>query len=305
MKNSKLSGHTSKKNLLLIAGIVVVLFIGYDLAAKAAPSFSVDVVGNGKKSIILIPGLTCPGAVWNETVEQLKKDYKCHLISLPGFAGKACIQTDQFLLTMRDEIVQYIKDEKLKKPIIIGHSLGGFLALWISSTNPDLVSVNIIVDSLPFLGATQNPQATSESAKPMAENMRKMMANATPEQVKASQKMFLPGMINNKDKYELVSKWGVDSHSPTVAQAMFELQVTDLRSDVSTIKTPTLVLGAWIAYKQYGMTKEMIQKTFDTQYEKLPNKKIVLSDVGKHFLMYDDTEWFMKNCIDFINSNGK
>jgi N-formylmaleamate deformylase len=295
----------NKKNLLLVAGIALMLFIGYDLTAKSSPSFSVDVVGKGKKSIILIPGLTCPGAVWNETVEQLKKDYKCHVITLPGFAGKDPIQTDQFLSTMRDEIVQYIKDEKLKKPIIIGHSLGGFLALWISSTNPDLVSLNIIVDSLPFLGATQNPAATSESAKPMAENMRKMMANATPEQVKASQKMFLPGMINNKEKYELVSKWGVDSHSPTVAQAMYELQVTDLRANLSTIKAPTLVLGAWIAYKDYGMTRDMIQKTFDNQYEKLPNKKIVLSDIGKHFLMYDDTEWFMKNCTDFITANTK
>jgi N-formylmaleamate deformylase len=290
----------SKKTATLFIGIILTVFIISEI--KATPSFSVEVIGKGKRSMILIPGLTCPGEVWNETVAHYQTTYKCHVITLPGFAGKAPIQTDQFLMTMRDEIVQYIKENKLKKPIIVGHSLGGFLALWISSTYPDLVGANLIVDSLPFLGATQNPSATVESARPSAENMRKMMASATPEQVKQSQKYFLNGMINNAEKKELVSKWGIESHAPTVAQAMYEMQTTDLREDIKKIKTPTLVLGAWIAYKEYGMTKEMIQKTFDTQYANLSSKTILLSETGKHFLMYDDKEWFMNSCDEFLKT---
>lgn len=290
----------------LILGILVCITAIVALTTKAnagTPSFKVEVIGKGKQSMILIPGLTCPGQVWEETVVHYKKKYTCHVLTLPGFAGHAPIKTDSYLQTVRDEIIQYIKDNKLKKPIITGHSLGGFLALWISTTEPGLIHANVIVDALPFLGAVQDPTATEASVKPMAENMRKMMANSTPEQVKQSQQYFLPGMVTNKEKLELLSTWGVESHAPTVAQAMYELQTTDLREQLGKSTTPTLVLGAWIAYKDYGLKREAIQHTFDIQYEKLATKTILLSDNGKHFLMYDDLTWMLSQMDAFLTKN--
>lgn len=297
---------TKIKSAQLILGVMVCMAAMFALSTKAnagTPSFKVEVSGKGKQSMILIPGLTCPGEVWQETVAHYQKKYTCHVLTLPGFAGQTPIETDSYLQTVRDEIIQYIKENKLKKPILTGHSLGGFLALWISVTEPGLIGANIIVDSLPFLGAVQDPNATSASVKPMAENMRKMMANSTPEQVKQSQKYFLPGMVNNKEKIELLSKWGVDSHAPTVAQAMYELQTTDLRDQLSASKTPTLILGAWIAYKDYGFKRETIQQTFDVQYEKLAGKTILLSDTGKHFIMYDDLTWMLTQMDSFLTKN--
>jgi len=288
-----------KRTALLVLGIAMSVVI--TISVKAAPLFSVEVVGQGNRHLIFIPGLTCPGEVWKETVEQFKSNYTCHVLSLPGFAGKEPVATDHYLQTMRDEIAQYIHDKQLNKPALVGHSLGGFLALWVSATYPDLAGANLIVDALPFMGAAQNPAETPETVRPMAEQMRKMMANATPGQVRESQKYFLNGMINNPEKKLLVSEWGVKSHAPTVAQAMYELQVTDLRPALANIKIPTLVLGAWIGYKEYGMTKENIRHTFDLQFEKLPNKTIILSDVGKHFLMYDDPTWMMASMNEFLN----
>src|SRR5882672_4350592 len=86
---------------------------------KFTRSFTVDVVGKGKQSVILIPGLTCPGEVWNETVEQFKGKYNCHIITLPGFAGQPAVTHDLFLKSMRDEIIQYIKTNKLRKVILV------------------------------------------------------------------------------------------------------------------------------------------------------------------------------------------
>jgi N-formylmaleamate deformylase len=294
------------KLLQLIFGIITALAalftISTNATAATTPSFKVDVVGKGKQAMIFIPGLTCPGEVWSETVAHYQKNYTCYILSLPGFAGTAPVETENYLQTMRDEIIRYIKENKLKKPIIVGHSLGGFLALWIGITEPTLISTQLIIDALPFSGAVQNPNATAESAKPMAENMRKMMTNATPEQVKQSQQYFLSGMVNNLEKREVLSKWGVESHAPTVAQAMYELQTIDLRGQLATVKTPTLVLGAWIAYKDYGFKRETIQQTFDLQYEKLPVKTILLSDNGKHFIMYDDLSWMLAQMDAFLNN---
>jgi len=224
------------------------------------------------------------------------------VLTLPGFAGQPAVQRDRYLASMRDEIISYIHNNRMKNITIVGHSLGGFLGLSIASTEPDLVSSLIIVDSLPFMGAIQNPSATEESVRPMAEKMRDQMANATREQVRESQKYFIPGMIDNKEKREVISQWELESDSKTVAQAMYELQTTDLRENIARIKCPTLVMGAWIAYKQYGATKESTAKIFEAQYAKMASKKIILSDVGKHFLMYDDPQWFYDGVNEFLNN---
>jgi pimeloyl-ACP methyl ester carboxylesterase len=166
-----MSAKTKTFNLIIgvLTGIAAILVT----AADAKPSFKVEVIGKSKQSMILIPGLTCPGKVWNETVERYKKNYQCHVISLPGFAGQPPVEREEYLKSMRDELISYIKESKLKKPILIGHSLGGFLSLWISATEPDLVGPSFIVDALPFFPAIQNPGVTVESTKPMAENMRR------------------------------------------------------------------------------------------------------------------------------------
>lgn len=272
-------------------------------AVETKPSLHVKVVGKGKQSMILIPGLTCPGEVWNETVERYKKEYTCHVISLPGFAGQPAVETDLYLQTMRDQVISYIRINKLKKPIMVGHSLGGFLCLWISSTEPDLVGANFIVDALPFLPAAQNPNATPENTKAMAESMFNMMKNSTPEQTKQSQQYFLPTMITAQDKYDLISQWGIQSNPPTVAKAMYEMNVTDLRNEVAKIKVPVTILGAWIGYKNYGVTKEMSEKMYSNQYTLLPNKTIIMSDNAKHFIMYDDPQWFFEQMDQFLNKS--
>lgn len=292
---------TRTKKIQLITGIITaIIMLTMHLASKANQSFEVSVQGHGKQVLIFIPGLTCPGEVWKETVEQFKNKYVCHIISLPGFAGKAPIEHDEYLKTIRDEIISYIKINKLKKPVIVGHSLGGFIGLWIASVEPTLLNKLIVVDALPFFPAIQNSALTAESNKAVAENMRSMMAKATPEQVKQNQKYFLPSMTALPDKLELIGKWGVESHQPTVAQAMYEMQTIDLRKDIASIKIKVLVLGAWVAYKNYGVTRESTLKNFNDQYESVLHKDIQLSDTARHFIMYDDAKWFYTQLTNFL-----
>ncbi|HRJ28361.1 MAG TPA: alpha/beta hydrolase [Cyclobacteriaceae bacterium] len=293
---------TTTKKIHLIIGLIVcsAALLAMNEKVNAAPFFKVEKIGKGKQHMILIPGLTCPGEVWSETVARYQKQYTLHVISLPGFAGTPAIETSEYLKTMRDELIAYIKDNKLKKPILVGHSLGGFLSLWISAVEPDLVGPNFIVDALPYFPAIQNPSATVESMKPMATSMRNMMKNATPEQTRQSQQYYLSTMATAPDKLERISRWGIESHAPTVAQAMYEMQTIDLRKDVATIKVPVTVLGAWVAYKDYGVTHESTLKNFSDQYQLVKNVNIQLTDTAKHFIMFDDPAWFFEKMDAFL-----
>lgn len=255
-------------------------------------SFHVEVYGQGKP-MILIPGLTSHGSVWDETVARYKNQYECHVITLPGFAGQPAVDYgDSFTQTMRDEILSYIKEKGLEQVTILGHSLGGYMALFLASTEPMLFEQLVIVDGLPFLAAMQIPNATRETAKPIAEQMRAGMMGPRDNAYKAQQRALLYTMMSKDEDVERALQWGIDSDPATAAQAMYEIFLNDLRQEISKIKSPTLVLGAWVAYKNYGATHDRTQASYEAQFKNLEGAKVVLTDKGKHFIMWDDPVFY-------------
>jgi pimeloyl-ACP methyl ester carboxylesterase len=263
------------------------------------PTFTVRVVGKGQP-MLLIPGLTCPGAVWDEAVAHYQRQYQCHIITLAGFGGAAPAATlpDPLLPAERDQLLAYIKTQKLNKPVVVGHSLGGFLGLALSVAQPEAIGPLVIVDSLPFLAAVQNPAATVETAKPMAAGMRQQMKQG--HQPAAAQRQMVAGMVTDTARQSLLARWSTASDPATTAQAMYDLFTTDLRADLGRVQQPVLVLGAWAAYKAYGSTKESTRAIYVQQYAKLPGVRIEMSEAGRHFLMYDDTTWFFAQTDAFL-----
>ena len=99
-------------------------------------------------------------------------------------------------------------------------------------------------------------------------------------------------MILDNDNIDIAADWGAKSDMPTVAQAMYEMYTTDIREKLDVIEAPTLVLGAWIAYQNYGVTRESNMNNYRAQYQKLKNVQVDMTDKGNHFIMWDDPAFF-------------
>ncbi|MBA2541886.1 MAG: alpha/beta hydrolase, partial [Deltaproteobacteria bacterium] len=112
-------------------------------------AFGVEVKGEGRP-VVLIPGLGCPGEVWESTVEALGEGYETHVLTLSGFAGRPAIK-EPLSAAVRRDLARYIRSRKLDRPIIVGHSMGGFIAYWLASYHPDLTGPVIVVDAGPAL----------------------------------------------------------------------------------------------------------------------------------------------------------
>ena len=264
----------------------------------------VTVRGEGRP-IIMVPGLNSAAAVWDETCAQLQAEkMQCHIVQLPGFAGLAAkvdsSKEAQFLSPARDSLLAYIDAKKLKQAIIIGHSLGGALALQIAIKSPGTLGQIIIVDSLPFFPAATAPGATAATSKPMADGMKIGMMQGTLENYHKGLKANLRGMTLSEKRLETLVNWGSSSDRASTTQAMYELFTVDLRDDLSKITTPTLVLGSWAAYAHFGSTEESTRKIFTDQYAKLKGVRIEMSKIGYHFLMWDDPQWLVAQVKNFI-----
>lgn len=301
--NPQITSIKSTLTLIVAATAVLTTILApHSTQASDAPrsSFAVKIIGKGPP-VILIPGLSCSGAVWDGTVEHLKDHYQCHVLTLAGFAGQPRIPAP-FLETVRNDLAAYIRSQKLGHPVIIGHSLGGFVALWLASHDPDLAGPLIIVDSLPFLPASFMPTATVDIAKPMAEQMRAGMAVSRPQFVTNSVQVVRT-MVTKPADFDRIMSWVQTTDPLAAGDAFFDLFSHDLRGDVAQIKSPTLVLGTWIAYKDYA-TREELESRYRKQYAQLKNCKVVMADM-RHFIMLDDPQWFYQQVDAFLANPGR
>lgn len=268
-------------------------------SAIAAPAFKVEVTGNTSGApMILIPGLASSGAVWDGTVQRYCGARRCHVLTLAGFAGVPAID-GPLLATAEQQLSEYIAANKLAQPVIVGHSLGGFLALKLAADHPEQVGRLVIVDSLPALAAVQMPSITSAQMKEMAAGMRARMLGMDAAAHQAGQLQTLRTMITGEADVQRALAWGRESDRTTVANAMADLMGQDLRQDVARIKAPTLVMGSWIAYKDFG-TREQFLQTYQDQYRQLPGVTIEMADNARHFIMLDDPDWMYDRIDQFL-----
>lgn len=273
---------------------------GQKPSTVSAPTFTVKVEGRGRP-MILIPGLTSSGKVWDGTVARYKSNYECHVLTLAGFAGEPASNPPS-LERVREEIAAYIRQKKLKQPIMVGHSLGGFMSMWLAIKEPDLVGPLVIVDSLPFFAAIQNPATTATAAAPMAEQMRAAMTRPMPDDERRKmQTTISQSMVSDPAHVALITEWGIKSDVGMVAQSMYDMYTTDLRPSLPRIKVKALVIGTWIAYQQYT-NKQGVERTFRDQYAGFPDYRFVMSESGKHFVMYDDPNLLFREMDAFLQS---
>lgn len=262
----------------------------------AAPPFVVQKSGHGRP-MILIPGLMSGGAVWDGTVARFKDRYEMHVLTLAGFGGARPTGADPFLRGERDAIIRYIRENRLEKPVIVGHSLGGFLAFWIAATAPDLVGPVVAVDGVPYLMALGDTTMTPEKARPQAEAGRAIYASFSPAQVEMQTRMGMRALAKDSASWELGARWAGASHPATVGRAMAEMMTTDLREEVGAIRSPVLLMMAGDGTPQqraFGLER------YRRQIARVPHGRVVAAENARHFIMLDDPEFFAAQLAAFL-----
>ena len=241
-------------------------------------AFDVEVTGKGRP-IIFIPGLGCPGDVWTEVVAHLGDDYQAHVLTLAGFAGKKAID-EPLSAAVRRDLTRYIRAKKLVDPIIVGHSMGGFIAYWIASYHPELVGPVIIVDASPALSGGLDE----------AKGLRTKWKDASDEEYAAQIRAAFTSMTKVPKRMAPVIDEIVRSDRRVIGDAIYEMVMTDLTARVKDIQAPVLVIAA-----DGGLQKRIREQTVT-----IPDHQIVVVPNTRHFVMWDDPAGFYKVMDKFL-----
>ncbi len=265
--------------------------------ASGYETIDVKSIGNGP-SIVIIPGL---GGIdtWKETIDVLSLKNRCHIITIKGLNGQKNQNIPDFAKVM-DEIKQYINAENLDKPILMGHSFGGFLSIQLASSNPDLFKELIIIDSYPFSLSMYNPAFTQEFGRQQSIGFKNQIS-ALPDQNysdfwQQNAKQLVSDSINEKLIYNNI----IQSDRKHVTEVQTYMLSNDLRPLLKEITIPTIALCSKSVFKKLGLDGASIDQRINDQFKDLKDYHIFINENSRHFIMLDDKEWFIENIKKFI-----
>ncbi|WP_372706136.1 alpha/beta fold hydrolase [Brevundimonas sp.] len=211
----------------------------------ASRRIAVETRGQGP-DLILIPGLASTGQVWNGVARRLQGRRRLHLVSVRGF-GDLPAQGNAdgaVMVSVAAEVRRYIVEQALTRPAIIGHSMGGQIALRVAADAPGRVDRVMTVDASPFFPALIRPGATVGDVEPIAQvayQAVQFLGDAVLRDRGRSLGLDLGGASD-----ALFGSMGWQGGDRRVlAQALYEVMTVDLRNRLPDITAPLTVVYGW------------------------------------------------------------
>lgn len=253
--------------------------------------------------VILIPGLASSPHVWDRLTDELKGRYRVHRIHVQGFAGAPADDNAQGPVSapVAEDIARYIAEQGLQKPALIGHSMGGTIAMMVAARRPDSVGKLMVVDMVPFVGAmfaAPGTNPTAESLVPIADQIYSGQTTGPEAAYRQRLATTVTGMIRNEAARAGPLQDAASSDRQVAASAYRELIVTDLRPELAAITAPTRVL--YVAFDMPGMTPEITDGIYGASFATLPGASLTRIDDSAHFIMLDQPAVFAAEVNAFL-----
>ena len=250
--------------------------------------------------VILIPGLGSTPEVWRELVAAVP-GYRYHLVQLNGFAGAplAGNASGPVIAPVAEEIARYIAEERLARPALIGHSMGGSIGMSIAARHPNSISKLMVVDMVPFMGTFfGGPAATAESVRPIADQMRDTIAAATAADRAKRVEETMATMIKTEARRSEAIAQSVASDQGLGARSMHDLITTDLRPELSNIKVPVTVL--YVRSPGVQVTDAQMDALYKASFANVPQARLKRVEGSYHFIMWDKPAEFAAEVRSFL-----
>jgi pimeloyl-ACP methyl ester carboxylesterase len=104
--------------------------------------------GSGTPPLLFVHGWTCDHTFFTPQFEYFRGAHRVIAVDLRGHGASDKPQQDYTMATLADDVRWLCERLDLQKPVVIGHSMGGLIALVLAARYPDLPAAIVTLDSL-------------------------------------------------------------------------------------------------------------------------------------------------------------
>ncbi|HEX3469300.1 MAG TPA: alpha/beta hydrolase [Candidatus Elarobacter sp.] len=268
-------------------------------------SIAIDRYGKGD-AVVLLPGLTAGPWEWYDTIRHLEAHHTVYVISLPGFDGRATVNPPLFDRFTSD-FWSFINTQHVARPVIIGHSLGGTLAILLAEQHPDRLRGIIALDGMPIFPGME--KVTPEQRAAGAQQAATAIAAETHDQLLAYDKTYMsgPGGVLDPALADQLADLTARSDPGAAAEWLREDLSADLRPDLSKITVPLLEIAPYnqpdLANSTHPYTADQKAQYYQTLLAGAPKLQVIPLSPARHFAMFDQPQQFFALVDAFLAQN--
>ena len=237
--------------------------------------------------VILIHGFCESKEIWDNLTPDLSTNFRVINIDLPGFGKSPILKSDLTIKAVAREVLVFIESLDIEKCVIIGHSLGGYVALVIAEDRPDLVQGLCLFHS--------TAQSDSEEKKL---NRNKVMAFVETNGVHPFIEAFVPGLFYQKSQKNLEIVFKIASKTSKDAITSYSRAMRDrpnMFSFLASFSNKILIIA--------GENDTIISKSaLEEQVKLIPKGQLVIMTETGHMGMYEDVKQALAAIKDFSTS---
>ena len=254
-----------------------------------AGSLHVDVYGTaGKPALVFIPGLTCGPWEWSGEISRFASNYRIYALTLPGFDGRAPISGPLFQ-TVSADFWSMLASHRIDRPVLVGHSLGGTLAIMLAEQHSNQLGGLVAVDGLPVFPGFE--KMTPQQREQAGQRFSAMMAaTSTPAQFEAAEKTYvLPNYLTSASDAEAIAPLVARSDPKASGVWMAQDVSSDTRPALKSITVPFLEIAPYDGTIDSGTfgTAQAKSAYYASLIAGDPSAKVAVIDHSRHFVMYD------------------
>ncbi|SFH59058.1 Pimeloyl-ACP methyl ester carboxylesterase [Tindallia magadiensis] len=221
-------------------------------------------------TILFLHGLGSNKQCWKDTIENLRADFHCVTLDLYGHGENRHVPDQPNVETTAEEIAQMLQRVKWKPSAIVGHSLGGMIALMIELKNPKQAEKLVLLD-------TPTRQIRFWILKRMVMNTLNKNFD------KAIEKQYAH-MTGDMDLYHQLVATCKETDRHAYLGYMKSLLYTELHEEVKNVQIPIhLMLSRSLAPSE-ALQEKVIKKY---GYDHLPEENIHRNIKSGHFTMIE------------------
>jgi pimeloyl-ACP methyl ester carboxylesterase len=97
--------------------------------------------------VMLLHGFLENSNMWNELIPELSKNNRVICIDLLGHGETACLGYVHTMEEMADAVFHVVQELKVEKTIVVGHSMGGYVALALAELYPMVINGLVLMNS--------------------------------------------------------------------------------------------------------------------------------------------------------------
>lgn len=286
-----------------LAAAFVFLGAGVPVASMRAPAaaprrdaFSVGMLRvehygkAGGPPIIFIPALFCGASQWQREIEALGDRYDVYALTLPGFDGRPRDAGGDLMGRATADLSTLIGSRHLDHPIVIGHSLGGTLAiLFAEHHSPELRGVIAVEGGYPVAPtAPEREAAVRQATAPYRGIDRRTLGDSLREHM-------LQYVITAKSAVDSVQAVAARSDPGAVVDWMGEALRLDLTPGLARVTVPLVEIVPFdpdIDPHQGFASLSAKRARYESFVRHAPHGSLTMIDHSRHFVMIDQPAAF-------------